>query len=107
MTFQVWLSKSSRQGKKYSIKFTTDQPAPRIIHFGQAGASDYTIHKDDERKQRYIDRHSNEKEKGYWKHNRENLKKASYWSRWLLWEKKSLNEAIKFIEDKQNIVIKK
>ena len=27
------------------------------VYFGQASASDFTIHKDEARKQRYIDRH--------------------------------------------------
>ena len=29
------------------------------VYSGQAGASDFTIHKDEERKQRYINRHTN------------------------------------------------
>ena len=32
-------------------------PQNKRIHFGAANMSDYTIHKDDERKQRYIARH--------------------------------------------------
>ncbi len=30
------------------------------VYFGQAGASDFTIHKDEARKQLYINRHKNE-----------------------------------------------
>lgn len=36
----------------------------------------------------------------------DNLKTASYWSRWLLWEFKDIFDAIKFIEERQNIKIK-
>jgi hypothetical protein len=31
----------------------------KIVYFGAAGYSDFTIHKDEARKQRYIDRHKN------------------------------------------------
>jgi hypothetical protein len=59
----------------------------KVVHFGQAGASDYTIHKDAERKQRYIDRHcKNEK----WN----NPTTAGALSRWILWNKTSLSASI-------------
>ena len=35
------------------------------VYFGQAGASDFTIHKDEERKQRYRDRHKKNEAK-FW-----------------------------------------
>ena len=35
----------------------------QTIHFGQAGASDYTTHKEPYRKERYIDRHQ---KNDYW-----------------------------------------
>jgi hypothetical protein len=52
------------------------------VYFGAKGYSDFTIHKDQNRKQRYIDRHR----------GKENLTKsgidtAGFWSRWLLWNK--------------------
>ena len=51
-----------------------------MIHFGAAGYEDYTMHKDDDRKQRYIKRHmKNEK----W----DDPMTAIFWSRWLLWNK--------------------
>ena len=37
----------------------------KTIKFGQASASDFTIHKDEARKQRYIDRHKTNESK-YW-----------------------------------------
>ena len=43
--------KSDKPGKKYYI--ITESK----VYFGLAGASDFTIHKDEQRKQRHIDRH--------------------------------------------------
>ena len=60
------------------------------IHFGQAGASDYLQHKDDERKDRYINRHKKVED---WN----NFNTAGFWSRWLTWEKPTLTEAVKKI----------
>ena len=45
--------KSDRPDKKYYI-ITNDN---KKVYFGQASASDFTIHKDEARKQRYINRH--------------------------------------------------
>ena len=57
----------------------------RKIYFGARGYSDYTIHKDPERKQRYIERH---KEKENW--TKSGINTAGFWSRWLLWNKPTI-----------------
>ncbi len=49
--------KSDKPGKKYYIITESN----RKIYFGASDYSDYTIHKDEERKQRYINRHKNNK----------------------------------------------
>ena len=46
------LVKSDRKDKKYKAIFADGT----TIHFGAAGMSDYTIHHDDERKERYLKR---------------------------------------------------
>ncbi len=48
--------KSDKPNKKYYI-ITNDN---KKFYFGAAGYSDFTIHKDEERKLRYIKRHNNE-----------------------------------------------
>ena len=48
--------KSDKPNKKYYI-ITNDN---KKVYFGAAGYSDFTIHKDEERKLRYIKRHNNE-----------------------------------------------
>jgi hypothetical protein len=45
--------KSSDPEKKYEAVID----GKKTVKFGAKGYSDYTIHKDPERKQRYIDRH--------------------------------------------------
>jgi hypothetical protein len=47
------VSRSARKDKKFVATFPNHAP----VHFGQRGASDYTIHKDKERRARYIKRH--------------------------------------------------
>ena len=49
---EVVISKSKKPNKKYDAVIDNR----KTISFGEKGASDYTKHKDDDRKQRYIDR---------------------------------------------------
>ena len=49
----IVISKSTNKSKKYDAVIDDKKK----ISFGEKGANDYTKHKDEERKQRYIDRH--------------------------------------------------
>jgi hypothetical protein len=65
------------------------------VLFGALGYEDYTTHKDPLRKARYIARHK----------NRENWTKlgidtAGFWSRWLLWNKPTLQASYNDIKNK-------
>jgi len=91
----ISLSKSTRAGKKYMVKVEN-----KIIHFGQAEASDYTEHKDPERKERYLARHRNREN---WA--KSGIKTAGFWSRWLLWSEPTIAASIKKIEKKFNVKI--
>ena len=93
----IYLSKSNRKDKKYSVLVGT-----KIIHFGAKGYSDFTIHKDVERKNRYIQRH---KAKENWK--KSGIKTAGFWSRWLLWGEPTITTSIKNIEKKFNVKIRR
>ena len=66
----------------------------KTVSFGQANASDFTIHKDEERRRRYIARHSKED----WSIN--NFDNPAWFSRWVLWEKPSLQGAINHLNNK-------
>lgn len=94
---KVILSKSNRATKKYKAVII-DNNKKKTIHFGQKGASDYTIHKDDERKKRYIKRHQKRED---WN----NIKTAGAFSKYILWNKKTIRESIKDMENRFNIKI--
>lgn len=83
----VRFEKSSRSNKKLMAIFTLDNGTTKVVHFGAAGMSDYTIHKDDERKQRYLSRH----------HGNENWNDPmtpGALSRWILWNMKSVRASV-------------
>jgi len=84
----VRIVKSDRPEKKLAATFeNTHTKRMKVVHFGAAGMSDYTIHKDAERKQRYINRH---KKNEHW----DDPVTAGALSRWMLWNKTSLKASI-------------
>jgi len=58
--------------------------------------SDYTIHKDEARKQRYINRHQKNE-------NWNDINTAGAWSRWLLWNKPSTRASYSDIKSRFNL----
>lgn len=90
------LKKSPRSDKKFLII----TPEGKKINFGAAGYSDYTKHKNPERKQRYIIRHQKREN---W--TKSGINSAGFWSRYLLWGEPTLEKSIKYIETKFNITI--
>ena len=97
----VEIFKSNLAGKKYKIIINNNN-TKKTIHIGQSGADDYTITKDKEQKERYINRHTAREN---W--NKSGIKTAGFWSRYLTWNKPTITESIKDIETKFNIKIKK
>ena len=85
---KVTIKKSTAKGKKFTAIFHDDKGKKiKTTHFGAAGMSDYTIHNDDKRKERYLDRHR----------KRENWNApmtAGALSKWILWNKKTLSGSI-------------
>ena len=75
-------------------------PKGKKIHFGQKGASDMTIHKNEAKKQNYINRHIVNED-----FSKKGINKAGYWSRWILWNQLTLDESIKVTERRFNIKI--
>jgi hypothetical protein len=86
--------KSDKPTKKYYI-ITNEN---KKVYFGQARASDFTIHKDEARKQRYINRHKNNE---IWM--KLGINTAGFWSRWLLWNKSTIKDSYEDIKRKFNI----
>jgi hypothetical protein len=74
--------------KKYIATFSnSDTGRVKNIKFGAYGMSDYTIHHDDERKERYLKRH--EKSESW---NKPDTPGAL--SRWILWNKKTFGASL-------------
>ena len=95
---QYYLYPSNLKTKKYTVKFINEQTRRiNTIHFGAAGMSDYTLHKDDRQKELYKLRHIND--------NITDLNFAGCWSMNLLWNKKTLEESIKDMEKRFGIEI--
>ena len=66
---------------------TLDNDRTRTVHFGSAGASDYTQHRDPVRKRQYLARHA---PREHW----ENPMTAGALARWILWNKETLPSSI-------------
>ena len=82
----VQLKKATTKGKKYTAVFY-DNSREKIAttSFGAAGYEDYTTHGDEERKQRYIDRHKAGSE------NWADYKSAGSLAKYILWNKPSVS----------------
>lgn len=96
---KVYVLEESENPKK---KYTAIRLNPSLKHisFGAKGYSDYTMHKDVQRKKNYIERHKATED---W----QDTDSPGFWSRWLLWNKPTLDESIRDTEKKFNIKIAK
>jgi len=65
----------------------------RTIQFGAKGYTDRTLGASDEKKKEYITRH---KSRENW--TKSGLYTAGFWSRWLLWNKPTIQESLKDIK---------
>ena len=90
MVINIEIVKSSRQGKKYDAIIHREDGRTKTVPFGQAGASDYTLHKDKDRKERYIARHKGMNED--WSF--EGYDTAGFYSKWILWNLPSLRASV-------------
>ena len=89
-----YLSRSTRKNKKFMIK----SEGKKTIHFGDTRYSDYTIHKDEDRKNRYLIRHRMRED---WA----NPQTSGFWAYHLLWHKPTISEAIQSLKRKGISVI--
>ena len=81
---EIIITKSKNKDKKYDARID----GKKTVSFGAAGMSDFTKHKDPERKQRYLNRHKKNE-------NWNNPTTAGYLSRWILWNKPTITESIR------------
>jgi hypothetical protein len=82
------LRRSHRPEKKWDAVFVKDNGKEKVVPFGARGMSDFTKHKDTERRARYLKRHSRMGE--HW--SRPDTPGAL--SRWILWNKKTLKASL-------------
>ena len=84
---KVTIKKSTNPKKKYMAIFYVNNKKIKTTHFGCAGMSDYTKHKDPARKQRYMNRHKATE-------NWQKSMSAGSLSRYILWNKPTLRASI-------------
>ena len=82
---EIVITPSSNRNKKFDAVID----GKKKVSFGQQGASDYTKHKDKDRKEAYIARHKKNED-----HGLSGVKTAGFWSKNLLWNKKTLKESV-------------
>jgi hypothetical protein len=80
----IVLSKSSRKDKKFQVRIDGE----KTIHFGATGYSDFTLHKDKKRRDRYDNRHRARED---WT----DPLTAGFWAKWILWNKPTLLGSIR------------
>lgn len=95
---KVNIFKSLKPKKKFTATFLNKEgKIIKTTHFGARGYSDYTIHKDNARKERYIARH---KKREKW----DDMFSAGALSRWILWNNKNLKSSIKDYKKKFSLL---
>ena len=97
---KVVIKKSTRTDKKYMAIFSMKKCQKcykKTIHFGQLGYSDYTIHKNVKRRERYLKRHKKREDWG-------KCDTAGTLSKYILWGKyTSIQKCIKHYKNTFNL----
>lgn len=86
----VIIKPSFKSDKKFMAVFDN---GVKTIHFGAKGYSDYTVHKDPKRKERYIKRHVK-------RENWNQCDTAGTLSRFVLWQYHSFHKSVKYYKNK-------
>ena len=93
---RVVIKTSDKPKKKYKAILYDKDNKTKTIYFGSAGASDFTKHRDEKRKQRYISRHK----------KRENWSvpdTAGSLAKHILWNKPTLRASIEDYKKRFNL----
>ena len=93
---EIIIKPSRKAGKQYDAIID----GKKTVSFGATGYSDYTQHKDPERKQRYLNRHKKSE-------NWSDPKTAGFYATNVLWNKPSLTASIADINTRfKNLTVK-
>ena len=100
MPISVVITPSTNKKKKYTAVFSHmvngKMKSKKTTHFGSAGMSDYTIHKDKKRKELYLKRHAKNED---WN----KYMTAGSLSRYILWNKPSYNGSVADFKKRFNL----
>ena len=97
MTKSVFIGRSVRHDKKYMVLINR-----KLIHFGKSSEFNFTQTHDVNAKRIYLTKHPGLNDIS----KKDLLYKPSFWERWLLWNKPTKRESIRYLEDKMNITIR-
>ena len=86
---EVVISKSTNKNKKFDAFIDGKK-----ISFGDNRYEDFTMHKNEKRKQNYISRHSKED------HSKSNIASPAFMSRWILWHLPTIESSIADLNNK-------
>lgn len=82
---------------KYVVRLRVDDK-DKSVRFGRVPYSDYTKHKDPERKKQYLARH---RKRENW--TRSGVLTAGFWSRWVLWNEPTIEASLRDTLQRFNI----
>ena len=89
----ISLRKANDNIHKYIAIVQKEDGTKRTMRFGASGMSDFTKHRDEARKQRYLDRHRVRED---WN----DPLTAGFWSRWLLWNKPTIAQSLADLKER-------
>lgn len=84
---EVEIKKSTSLGKKWTAIFYDKGKKVKTTHFGSKGMDDFTITKNKDQKERYLNRHKK-------RENWDSYMTAGSLSRWILWNKETIKSSI-------------
>ena len=85
--YEAYLAAATDHHKFKVLVVDLDTDARRTILFGDSAYEDFTTHRDEARRQRYLARHSA-------RENWSNPMTAGFWARNILWNKPTIRESI-------------
>lgn len=83
---------------KYTVTLKDSKDKLYRVHFGAKGYQDFTLTNNEDHKKSYIARHSVTEN---W--TASGILTAGFWSRWLLWNKKTIKTSLQDIKKRFNI----
>lgn len=82
---EVVITPSKNKNKKFDAVID----GKKTVSFGASGYSDYTKHKDNDRKNKYIDRHKSNED---W--TKSGIRTAGFYSKHVLWNKPTIEASV-------------